>query len=273
MPRKKRASRVDIAGPAAGGSGWRCPSGRRPSPAPRRRTGRPGRSPAACAPLCAPRRAQIAQVLAHPVDGEAEVELVPRPSSSRGCPSARTARRPWRSRRDARRVEPGALGEVDALRQPLHQAGDADLVDHLGQLARARPGPSAAWPWRRRRCTGFGPARRRPRRRRTITVSCAVLGAGLAAGDRRVDESRRPLAARPRAISRATAPRRSCGRPARARRHAGKRAVRAERRPRARRRRCRRTQHDSAPGPPRPAWRRWRRRTPPPTSPPAAPCG
>ena len=34
-------------------------------------------------------------------------------------------------------VEPGAHGQVQPLGQPLHQAGNADLVDHLGKLARA----------------------------------------------------------------------------------------------------------------------------------------
>ena len=34
-------------------------------------------------------------------------------------------------------VEPGLLAEMHALGQALHEAGDADLVDHLGQLAGA----------------------------------------------------------------------------------------------------------------------------------------
>ncbi len=34
-------------------------------------------------------------------------------------------------------VEAGALAEMDAFGQPLDEAGDADLVDHLGQLAGA----------------------------------------------------------------------------------------------------------------------------------------
>ena len=32
-------------------------------------------------------------------------------------------------------IESGLLAEMDALGQPLHEAGDADLVDHLGELA------------------------------------------------------------------------------------------------------------------------------------------
>ena len=37
---------------------------------------------------------------------------------------------------------PALLGEVHALGEALHEPGDADLVDHLGQLARRRTGPS-----------------------------------------------------------------------------------------------------------------------------------
>ena len=41
-------------------------------------------------------------------------------------------------------IEPRALREVDALGQRLHESGDADLVDHLRQLARRRCRPSAS---------------------------------------------------------------------------------------------------------------------------------
>ena len=32
-------------------------------------------------------------------------------------------------------IQPATAGKIQPLRQPLHQAGDADLIDHLGQLA------------------------------------------------------------------------------------------------------------------------------------------
>jgi hypothetical protein len=32
-------------------------------------------------------------------------------------------------------VQPGLLAKGDGFRQTLHQPGDADLVDHLGELA------------------------------------------------------------------------------------------------------------------------------------------
>ena len=41
-------------------------------------------------------------------------------------------------------VQARGAGEAEAFRQALHHAGDADLVDHLGELARARTGPAAA---------------------------------------------------------------------------------------------------------------------------------
>ena len=40
-------------------------------------------------------------------------------------------------------VEPGLLAEMDALGESLDEPGDADLVDHLGELARRRPVPAA----------------------------------------------------------------------------------------------------------------------------------
>jgi hypothetical protein len=74
------------------------------------------------------------------------------------------------------------------LGQALHQAGDADLVDHLGQLARAR--------WRRAACTARAEAMatRLGRWSKAAGVAAAhhgeqaVLGARLAARHRRVDE-------------------------------------------------------------------------------------
>ena len=77
------------------------------------------------------------EVLAHPVDGEAEVELVRRHRLAAivHLPGLRRALADHVE--DLLDVEPGAHGEVDALGESLHQAGDADLVDHLGQLPRA----------------------------------------------------------------------------------------------------------------------------------------
>ena len=69
----------------------------------------------------------------------------------------------------------------------LHQPGDADLVDHLRQLAGARPRPSAS----RRARSARAPARPASN---TVRVAAdhdrqlAVLGARLAAGHRRVEE-------------------------------------------------------------------------------------
>ena len=85
-------------------------------------------------------------------------------------------------------VEPGLLAEMDALGEPLHEPGDADLVDHLGELARIR---------RTHQPAGAGVARRSPARPwRKASASPphhdrqhAVLGARLAARDRRVEEA------------------------------------------------------------------------------------
>ena len=37
---------------------------------------------------------------------------------------------------DLNRIKPRFLGKVNAFRQALHQACNADLIDHLGQLSR-----------------------------------------------------------------------------------------------------------------------------------------
>ena len=75
------------------------------------------------------------EILAHPIDGESEIELalvhglvpvlhLPRLRSTFG------------NSLDQRfDVEAGLLREVDAFGEALHQACDADLVDHLGKLA------------------------------------------------------------------------------------------------------------------------------------------
>ncbi len=78
------------------------------------------------------------QILAHPVHREAEIELALR----HGLPAVfhlpglgSTLRKRLHHGRD---VEPGHLREVDRLGQALDDAGDADLVHHLGELARTR---------------------------------------------------------------------------------------------------------------------------------------
>ena len=108
-------------------------------------------------------------------------------------------------------VEAGLLGEMDALGQPLHQPGDADLVDHLGELAGARGARAACRRARRRR----SPARRRANGAASpphITVSAPFSRAGLAARDRRIDEVEAALLAPRRRARARPRPRRWCGR-------------------------------------------------------------
>ena len=78
------------------------------------------------------------EILAHPIDGKSEVELalehrrtavlhLPRLRGTLGddvdYPLA---------------IEAGAHSEIEPLGETLHDAGDADLIDHLGELAAAR---------------------------------------------------------------------------------------------------------------------------------------
>ena len=87
---------------------------------------------------------------------------------------------------DGAPVQPGLLGEVQRLGKSLHKAGDRDLVAHLRQLPGADLADAAAQ-------LGVG---RHHRLRPVVGVpgaaahdrQLAVLGPGLAAGDRRVDE-------------------------------------------------------------------------------------
>ena len=144
-----------------------------------------------------------AEILAHPVDGEAEIVLagVHRLVAVLHLPGA--GRALGDDVDHLLDVEPGLLAEMDAFGQSLDEAGDADLVDHLGELAGAGRAhqPDHA---------GIG-VDDRPALSKSACVAAdhhgqhAVLGAGLAAGDRRVEKAeaalRRPVRrvrARPR---------------------------------------------------------------------------
>ena len=85
-------------------------------------------------------------------------------------------------------VEPGLLGEMQPFRQRLHQPGDADLVDHLGQLPRPDLAHAPAG-LRVGRDRPARPWRNPPRSPPHMMVSCAVLRARLPARHRRVDEA------------------------------------------------------------------------------------
>src|SRR5690606_39937680 len=79
-----------------------------------------------------------AQILTHPVDGETEIEAAfdHRATPVLHLPALRGALVDYVE--PLVHVEPGSLTESNAFGQRLHQAGDADLVDHLGELACAR---------------------------------------------------------------------------------------------------------------------------------------
>ena len=106
------------------------------------------------------------EVLAHPVDREAEIEF----AGDHGLvavlhlPGLRGALGDGGD--ELFDVEPGFLREMQAFGEALDEAGDADLVDHLGELAGARCAQQVAGA----RVGGdhlFGLARTAPRRRRT----------------------------------------------------------------------------------------------------------
>ena len=92
-------------------------------------------------------------------------------------------------------VEPGGDRQVQAFAQPLHHAGDADLVDHLGELTRARIAePLADFCVTHEHRVGpiehllvVGPAHHR---------ELAVLGPGLPARHRSIDEADAAFGAR-----------------------------------------------------------------------------
>ena len=79
-----------------------------------------------------------AEVLAHPLHSEAELELAPR-HGVRTVLHLPRLRRALRDDSDELfHVQSGTLREVDPFGEPLHDADDADLVDHLGELTRPR---------------------------------------------------------------------------------------------------------------------------------------
>ncbi len=128
-----------------------------------------------------------AEVLAHPVDGEAVLVVV----GQHGLVAVDHLPRAGGAARDGvddlLAVEPRLDGEVQRLGQALDEAGDADLVDHLGQLAGAdRPEPADRLAIGLHDRLGAG---------EILLVAAAhdgehaVLGAGLAARDGRVDEA------------------------------------------------------------------------------------
>ena len=81
---------------------------------------------------------------------------------------------------------PGFLGEMNAFRKTFDQAGDADLVDHLGQLAGAGRAEPLAHPGIGRDHglgAGIGVFAAAAHHRQH-----AVFRAGLAAGHRGIDE-------------------------------------------------------------------------------------
>lgn len=84
-------------------------------------------------------------------------------------------------------VEVGRLGEVDGFGEALHDAGDADLVDHLRELPRARRAPGGRSSWRRT----ASPAR--PCGEALVVAADhdgqrTVLRASLTAGHRRIEK-------------------------------------------------------------------------------------
>jgi hypothetical protein len=148
---------------------------RRPAPARRRRTDRPALSQAVarhCGALRrAPGRGPCASSRRQSRSRNWSSTIVlPRLSSCQlwAAPLPMTSSTSFMS-------SPARLAEGDGFRQALHQPGDADLVDHLGQLAGPavahprdgawrRPSPPASW----RRTAAASPPH--------ITVSSAVDG-------------------------------------------------------------------------------------------------
>ncbi|MPL79213.1 hypothetical protein SDC9_25088 [bioreactor metagenome] len=166
------------------------------------------------------------QILAHPVDGKAEVEFarLHRLSAVRHLPAARRA---LADRLDhIRDRQPGLLGEMQRLGEPLHQPRDGDLVAHLGQLA----GAGLAHP-----PAGLGIGRNHRLGRGIIRLGAAahhrqhaVLGPRLPARDRRVDKAKAHLSGQRRQFARDLGRHRGVVDEDRVRPHAGESALVAE---------------------------------------------
>ena len=127
-----------------------------------------------------------AQILAHPVDGKAEIEFSRRHGLVAVLHLPGLRRALGNGRDQLLDVEAGLLREMQSFGETLHDAGDADLVDHLGELAGARAAEEIAGARvGRDHLFGLG-------ERRLVAAAHhgehAILGAGLAARHRRVDE-------------------------------------------------------------------------------------
>ena len=125
------------------------------------------------------------EVLAHPVHGEAEIELIVdhRPAAIVHLPGP--GRALGNDLQHERHVEARLEAHVQRLGQALQQAGDRDLVHHLGEL------PVAGRAQQRHRAAVAGHGR--PGALEGLAVAAAhhgqhaVLRARLAAGDGRID--------------------------------------------------------------------------------------
>ena len=141
-------------------------------------------------------------------------------------------------------VEPGALGEVHALRQTLHDAGDADLVDHLRELPGAGRAQTLARLGVRHRSRRGPTSKTASSSLPHITVS-APFSAPACPPDTGASTNPTPRRRRPPPARGRARPMRSCGRRASNRPAiAGERAVVADTTSIGRRRRCRRTHHE-----------------------------
>src|SRR5215213_3603876 len=127
------------------------------------------------------------EVLAHPVDREAEVELALAHGLAAVLHLPRSCSALGDDVQHRLEVEPSAFAEMNALREALDQPGDADLVYHLRELARSGRAHEAASP-SEAHDGGLGPLI-------NVRVSAAhdgqhaVLRSRLAAGDRSIDEA------------------------------------------------------------------------------------